>query len=244
MKVKTIILILSIFSLTNCSEDKENLTEGGIQTRLFGRLSNFDNNPATNILIRVAEYKETGGARYPSGFGSTNTEFIQFVKEAYTDNQGKYDFVFQTSGKGNFYRIEVGEFTEQNTAQTFWEPFVYNLSESANSSKIIGKEFELNNKNSYKLFPCDVNIQMNNIKILPLLPKHNKTYNYNLSEINSNQNQIKRIYIDKYETQIFELYRIKLNGTRQKASYTFLPSNLEILTTQNIVVNEIDFVDI
>lgn len=102
----------------------------------------------------------------------------------------------------------------------------------------------MNNINSYELFPCDVNIQINKIQILPVYPKHKKTFDYNLTEINSNQNQIKRIYIDKYEAQIFEIYRVKPNATRQKASYTFPASNVEILTTQNIVVNEIDFTDI
>jgi hypothetical protein len=245
MKRNTLIIILSIFSLTNCSVDKENLTTSGINTRLFGKLTSFNNNPASNVLIKVAEYKESGGGSFFGGSGGGyHIEFIQFVKEIYTDNQGKYDFVFQTSGKGNFYRIEVGEYTKPNVPQTFWDSFVYDLSDSGNSSKIIGKEFEMNNNNSYNLFPCDVNIQMNNVQILPVYPKHSKTFEYNLTEINANQNQIKRIYIDKYETQFFELYRVKPNGTRQRARYSFPASNLEILTTQNIVVNEIDFIDI
>lgn len=245
MKLKTLFLFFSIFSLTNCSVENENLTNSGINTRLFGKLTSFNNNPASNVLIKVAEYKESGGMSFFGGAGgSYKLEFIQFIKETYTENDGKYDLIFQTSGKGNFYRIEIGEYTKPNIPQIFWKPFGYNLSESGNSSKIIGKEFELNNNNSYKLFPCDVNIVMNNVLILPVYPKHYKTFDFNLTEINSNQNQIKRIYIDKYEPQIFELYRVKPNGTRQKAIYTFTASGVELLTTQNITVNEVDFIDI
>lgn len=244
MKFRIIILILFTSIFANCDRDNVDLTNAGISTHLYGKLSDFDNNPASNVIIKVGEYKETGGATYPSGFGSTKMEFIQFVKEVYTDNQGNYDFTFQTTGKGNFYRLEIGEFTKPNEPQLLWQPFTYDLSESSDNSKIIGKELELNNRNLYNLFPCDVNIQLNNIQIFPITPRHNKTLYYNLSPINTNQNTTARIYIDKYQTQIFELYRVKPNGIRQKASYTFPASNVEIVTTQNIIVNEIDFVDI
>lgn len=243
--MKTVILtFMSILFLGSCSKDDENLTPAGIETRIYGKITSQNNEPISNLIIKIGEYKESGGANYPSAFGNTHIELIQFVKEVFTDSQGNYDFIFKTSGRGNFYKVIVGEKTLTTQPQIYWDPYGFNLSQFGNDMTIIGKSFNHNYEGFLKLYPCEINIQFNNIQYFPIIPIHDKTYKFNLIDINTNQNTSRKIYIDKFSNQTFELFRVKPNGTRQKATYLFPASNVETLTVQNIIVNEIDFIDI
>ena len=85
---------------------------------------------------------------------------------------------------------------------------------------------------------------MNNILILPIRIYHEKTRQLNNPEIINNSTFVKRIFITKYGTQKINFTRMKPNGIYQQAVFIFPASNSEALTTQNITLNDSDFVDI
>lgn len=94
----TSIIILVLLLLTGCQFEP---VEPNIETTVSGRVyDNWNQQPIPNFKIRVAEYMKRR-----AGEGVTR-HFIQFIDSTHTDANGYYSFVFQTTGKGNYYRLE------------------------------------------------------------------------------------------------------------------------------------------
>lgn len=223
--------------LISCRKDPV-LIKSGIETRIFGKLTDYHDKPISKLKIKVGEFKGVG-----TGFLSPESyEFVMFVDSTYTDSNGKYDFIFKTSGKGNFYNLYFGERTKPNEPQVVWDPFIVDITQSSNDMKYIGKEFEFNTINLVELYPCKVTFNLNDIETFPITPSHNLTYSFNLQSINSKGTSSQIIYIQKYNKQALNLLRLK-NGIRQIAVYEFPASNIEGMTYQTISAKESDFED-
>jgi hypothetical protein len=223
------ILICILFSLTLISCEKENI-QSGIQTKVSGTLTNYLGAPIVNIKVKIGEFKN----RFVSDGGSTDY-FSKYIDSTYTNSLGEYEITFTSTGQGSSYRVII---ENSPTDQSY-----YGLNDSV-EIKNLGHAFVFNSIQFIKLYPCDVTINMNNITILPISIFHETTRQINNPEISSNTVFIKRIYITNNVMQKLTFQRIKPNGKYQKAVFTFPASNSELSTTQNITLNESDFIDL
>lgn len=238
MKNKLLLFVL-LFILMGCRKDAV-LIKSGIQTKVFGKLTDYRDKPISNLKIKVGEFKVTNNSAFDI---TQDYEFIQDVDSAYTDDKGNYNFIFKTSGKGNFYRLYFGENTKKNEPQVIWEPFFIDITYISNDMKFIGKEFEYNTINLIELYPCQITFKTNNLSTFPMTPIHNLTYSFNLDQITANGTSVQTIYIQKYLKETVNLNRFK-DGVIQSATYEFPASNVEGITYQTITVEEADFKDI
>lgn len=235
---KTLILFALLLSLTSCCYDPV-LIKSGIETRVFGKLTDYRDAPISDLKIKVAEFKVT-----TTGFlSSSEYEFIGWVDSTYTNATGNYDFVFKTSGKGNFYRLNIGEEAKRTEPKILSYPFFLDITESSNDMKYLGKEFEFNSINLLWLYPCIVTFKTDNVETFPLLAyrdptDYSVTYNFT-----ANGTFEGRLYIQRYAKEIISVNRRK-NGVLQSAKYEFPASNVETTTFQTITVKEADFKDV
>ncbi|KAF2510685.1 hypothetical protein EYY60_09225 [Flavobacterium zhairuonense] len=233
--MRKILLLFFLFVLASCDKDPV-LIQSGIETKVNGKITDDHDVPISNLIVKVGEYKVTTTGSYLVSY--EDHEFIKWVDSTFTDNNGNYDFVFKTTGKGNFYQLSFGKEAKDKEPQVLWRPFTVNITEDANDLKYIGKQFEFNSKNLILLYPCEVTFKVNNVTTFPTGPSHNLTYTtYNIT---ANGESKQTLYIDKYNKQIVDFYRTK-NGVLQKASYEFPASNVEDTTYQTITVEETDF---
>jgi hypothetical protein len=244
-----------VFIFLGCEKDDEpSLIPAGIETRISGNIASINGESLSDVEIKIGEYveKTSGGGvffSFPSGT-NYNYEFKQFVKTINLNANGDFDFKFTTSGRGNFYKLLVGDFPNYPLSgpipffeQKIDDPIDVNLTNKANDMSIIGKEFTLNHAIK-KLYLCEVNVQFNLTNLYPIKPYHLLTYQTNNNEITNFSNPaIIKLFIDKANPQTLILTRNRDNGIRQKAEYIFPASNVENITIQNIIVNETDFVD-
>jgi hypothetical protein len=248
MTVKFKILFIGIFSLVlfACEKDNVELIPSGIMTNVHGRITSRNGEPVSNVIIRVGEYKEYGGASYPSGFGSPSIDLIQYANTVHTDADGNYDFVFVTSGKGNLYRLEVGQYSASAAEnQAYWGYYSQAITQFPNDKTHLGKPFEYNNDQLVKLYPCEVTLQFNGATIFPIGLFHEYTYPMYLPDVSSSETTVRKIFIDQFTDQKLILSRRKPNlGAEQTATYIFPASHTPTPTAQTVIVNESDFVDI
>ena len=255
-KTINLFALIVLLQFVSCDRDeKPNLIPAGIQTRVSGKITSLNNENLSDIEIKIGEYieKSTGGGGFLSFPGQTNYdyEFKSFVKSINLTSTGDFDFTFTTTGNGNFYNLSIGEFPQlllQNNPAPFFvqkinDPLIVNLTEQANDRAIIGKEFTFRHSLK-KLYLCEVNATFNLTNSYPLEIYHLLTYNFNNKKIENFSNPITiKLFIDKANSQTLLLLRNRNNGIKQKAEYIFPASNLETTTSQNIIVNENDFVD-
>lgn len=223
-------LFYFLMTLTLLSCEKENIP-GGIETRVYGKLTDFYNIPITNAKMKVGEYKFKSNS-VNGGFD----HFQKWIDSSYTDQNGAYDFKFKSSGQGTSYKL-ILENSPAETQQRYWS--LMDLIPINN----IGKSFNFSTNQLANLYPCDVTINLNNLTVFPIYISHDTTFNFGTPEINSNTTYIKRIYIIKYNSQTLNFYRVKPNGINQKAIFTFPASEVATITTQNITLNDSDFID-
>ncbi|MFB3389290.1 hypothetical protein [Flavobacterium sp. LAR06] len=233
------LLLVLLFALMGCKKDAV-LIKSGIETRAFGKLTDYRDKPISNLKVKVGEFKITNSGSYIVSYD--DYEFIDWVDSTYTNTEGNYDSVFKTSGKGNFYRLFFSERTKEKEPQVIWDPFFIDITESSNDMKYIGKEFEFNTVNLIELYPCQITFKVN-LQTFPITPSHNLTYPSNLKNIMGNGTSVQTIYIQKYLKETFNLYRTK-NGKIQSTTYEFPASNVEGITYQSITVEESDFKDV
>lgn len=252
-KIKILVSLIIVVLFLSCDKDDDpNLIPAGIETRISGNVRSINAENLSDVEIKIAEYVETtsGGCYGCPAPTNYNYEFKQFVKTINLDSNGNFDFKFTTSGNGNFYKLFIGDIPDFSLngptpylVQKIDDPLVVDLTQEANDMNIIGKEFLLNHS-IRKLYLCEVNLQFNLINTYPIQPFHLLTYQSNNREINTFTNQTTiKLFIDKANPQTLILERNRDKGIRQKAEYIFPASNVESTTTQNIIVNETDFVD-
>jgi len=222
-------LIYLLFFLLFVSCEKENI-QSGIETKISGRLSNYEGEPIVNSKVKIGEFKN----RFVFDGGSTDY-FSKYVDSTLTNSDGDYDFTFKTTGEGSSYKLILDNNPSDQSYFGFYDPI---------EIKNLGNPLVFNFNQFTKLYPCDVTINMNNILILPIRIYHETTRQLSNPEITINTVYVKRIYITKFEAQKFTLERIKPNGTYQKAVFNFPASNSIQITTRTINLTDSDFVDI
>jgi len=252
--MKHLISLAIVFLLLSCeNDDQPGLIPAGIETRISGHITSINGESLSDVEIRIGEYVQTtsGGCYSCPAPTNSNEEFKNWAKTINLSPNGDFDFTFQTSGAGNFYKLFVGSNPEpwvgQGTIPFFVQqvdnPIVVNLTTEANDRSIIGKEYSLNSA-LRKLYLCEVNVQFNLTSSYPIEPVHLYTYASNNKMITTFTNPTTiNLFIDKADPQTLILERNRDNGVRQRATYTFEASHVEQPTVQNITVNEEDFID-
>ena len=205
--------------------------KSGIETRVYGKFTDFYNTPVVNEKVRIGEYKGTfnmnnGGGEY----------FQKWIDSTYTNALGEYDITFKTSGEGTSYQLTLDD--SPAILKKYW------VSLPSVEIKNLGSSFNYSTNALLIVYPCNITFKPNNILVFPLRVSAETTLYDTTFEIRSNAQTTKTIFIDKYTPQNLYLTRIKANGLFQRATYTFPASNVETLTTQNITINEADFLDI
>jgi len=222
-------LIYLFFVLLFVSCEKENI-QSGIETKVSGKLTNYDGEPIVNSKVKIGEFKN----RFVVDGGSTDY-FSKYIDSTLTNSNGDYDFTFKTTGEGSSYRLILDNYPNDQSYLGFYDSV---------QIKNLGNPSVFNFNQFTKLYPCDVTINMNNILILPIRIYHETTRQLSNPEITINAVFVKRIYITKFLPQKFTLQRIKPNGTYQQAVFNFPVSNSTLLTTHTINLIDSDFVDL
>lgn len=234
--MRNILLLFILFTLISCEKDPV-LIQSGIETKVNGKVTDDHDTPISNLIVKIGEYKVTTSGSYITS--NENHEFIKWVDSAYTDSNGNYDFVFKTSGKGNFYNLMIGEVKEKEP-QTIFSSVYVSLTKSANDLTFIGKQFEFNTNDIIRLYPCRITFKLNNIEGFPIPIFHDFTRGFNLTSLTANGTFERTLYIQRYNKEKIMLSRIK-NGVGQRAYYEFPASNVVETTYQTITVQETDF---
>ena len=225
-------LFLSLFLNMECRCDEETLVEG-LETRVQGIVYDSLNRlPVANQKLIIGEYED-----YFVFDGGHRVYFIQNLDSTYTDEKGNYDIVFSTSGQGSIYKI-IPEQT--NTVWTYYqEPVRIQNIESENEI----------NFNFMNLYPCYLNITLNNIEHLPIdifspvaLMGSGFTDDVNnLEEINMSTSSITRkIYLNRKRASWVNFIR-KYNDTITQVASFSIPSFYESTTEYNINLTNEDF---
>jgi hypothetical protein len=171
-KIFFLVNLIIIACLLSCSkDDAPDLIQAGIQTRVYGIVTSVNGESLSDIEIRIGEYIEnsSGGLGFYPQPNNYDYIFKQYVKKINLSSNGSFDFTFQTTGNGNFYKLFIGDFPEPCSGQgqiPFFtqkidQPFGINLTSEANDMTFIGKEFLLNYVSLKKLYLCEVNVQFN-----------------------------------------------------------------------------------
>lgn len=226
--MKKIYCFLIIITLFSCEKDP---IPEGLETRVFGTLTDYYGIPVTNAKMKVGEYKFE-----PNSVNGGFDTFQKWIDSSYTNQNGAYDFTFKTTGQGTSYKL-ILENSPTETQQRYWS-----LLDPVSIANI-GKNFNFSTNQLAILYPCDITITMNNLSVFPIFIEHDTTFNSATPEINTNATYIKRIYIIKYNVQTLNFYRTKPNGVNQKAVFSFPASNTAATTTQNITLSDTDFID-
>jgi len=237
---KILISFVLLLSLISCCDDPV-LIKSGIETRVFGKLTDYRDSPIADLKIKIAEFKVTTRGSYL--FSNSDYEFIGWVDSTYTNTSGNYDFVFKTTGKGNFYRLHIGEEGKRTEPKILSDPFFLDITEYSNDMKYIGKEFEFNTINLLWLYPCIVTFKVDNVETFPLLAYRDPSDYSSNYDFTTNGTFERRFYIQRYAKVIISINRRK-SGILQSAKYEFPASNVDATTYQTITVLEADFKDV
>lgn len=233
----TLLLFVLLFTLMGCKKDPV-LIKSGIETRVLGTITDDHGEPISNLKIKVAEYKVTNTGSYI--VSSEDYEFIKWVDSTYTNTNGNYDFVFKTSGKGNYYDLVIGEETKLHEPQMIFLERYVPITQEANDMTFIGKQFEFNSDDLIRLYPCRITFKVNNVETFPVRISHEYTRGFNLNDLTTNGTFEQTIYIQRYNKETVTLFRMK-NGVGQRATFEFPASNVQEMTYQTITVQEADF---
>lgn len=236
MRNKLLLFVL-LLGLMGCKKDPV-LIKSGIETNVFGTITDDHSEPISNLKIKVAEYKVTNTGSYIVSY--EDYEFIKWVDSTNTDTNGNYNFVFKTSGKGNFYNMVIGEEVKPDRPQILFSEYYVPITQEANDMTYIGKQFEFNSDDLIRLYPCRITFKVNNVETFPIRISHEYTRAFNLKDLTANGTSEQTIYIQRYNKETVILFRMK-NGVGQRATFEFPASNVKEMTYQTITVQEADF---
>ncbi|WPO79620.1 hypothetical protein [Flavobacterium sp. KACC 22761] len=238
--MRKILLLVLLFTLASCDKDPV-LIQSGIETKVYGKVTDDHDVPISNLIVKVGEYKVAATGSYIMSYN--DYEFVKWADSTHTDTNGDYNFTFKTSGKGNFYDLVIGKEVKPHESPVIFSELKARITESANDMTFIGKQFEFNTNDLIRLYPCQITFMLNNIETFPIQIRHDFTNALNLIDLTANVTFKQTIYIQRYNKEKVTLSRMK-NGIRQVASYEFPASNVEEITYQTVTVLETDFKDI
>ena len=137
--MKNLIYLFSFLIFISC--EKENI-QSGIQTKVSGKLTNYDGEPIVNSKVRIGEFKN----KFVSDGGSTDY-FSKYVDSTLTNINGEYDITFKTTGEGSSYRLILENSPNDQSYYGFYDSV---------EIKNLGNPFVFNYNQFTKLYPSDI----------------------------------------------------------------------------------------
>ena len=206
--------------LSGCEEEPLPV---GIETRIFGAvLDTINQVPIPNVQVKISEYLRQGT------FSGTNRNFKGYLDSTLTKANGTYYIIFETSGKGTVYGIQI--------------PLIENIHfesiQNFISEENIGGLEELNFYGTI-LYPVNLRIITNDAFEENILVY--AQYSGDIMAHGSGQNSSERIlYLDKNHDNAITF---NLNNTIPLLRVVKLvpPTNSELLTTVEIELFQSDF---
>jgi len=180
---------------------EDSMLPEGIETKVYGKVYDSSNDiPIVNLKLIIQELNQEPGFSL-----GPNIHNLGEIDSTYTDENGDYEINFETTGRGDTYRI----FSPRNNQ--VWQYYQNPVHiENLGSSNEINFDF-------LKLHPIRLIIKVDNdLEFLPIRIRHLFTINRSLTDINSTSNDIiKLIYVPLNFTTKVEFYRTKPDGQNQ-----------------------------
>jgi len=224
------ILYLSLFTIISlnikCSDSEEDYLPAGIETRVFGNIyDNVNQIPVPEQKLIVAEYYRD--FRFDGG---SYDVFVQELDSTITDENGNYDFVFETGGMGTKYKIYP---KHNNLVWTYYQNPV--------DIENIDGENELN-FGFLNLYTCNLNINLDNVQFPPFSMSAFLTTNSEFEDITETSGIINRdIYLSIFEDETLYITRKLSDGTYQTTSFLIPASNILEPREFDITLTDNDF---
>ncbi|MUP46507.1 hypothetical protein E0K83_12240 [Gramella sp. BOM4] len=218
--MRKFILIILVSTFCMCLKCEDSMLPEGIETKVYGQIyDQINDRPVINQKLIIQELNHEPGFQIGS-----NIDYIADIDSTFTDENGKYELVFETTGQGDTYQI-----FSPRTKQ------VWTYYQDAIEIEDIGASNEID-FNFLHLYPVNLLINVNeDFNFLPVRISHRYTLNRSLEDIETISNEINRqIYIPLNFGQTVDFYRTKPDGQNQVYSFeippvtTGEPFNLEI----------------
>lgn len=199
----------------------------GINTNVYGKLSDFNDKPVVNAKVKVGEYRfernyTNGGMDY----------FNRWIDSTYSNENGNYQFNFTTTGNGTSYKL-VFDNPDVEAEQT------YLAYEDVTDIEPLGKDFEFNSKNFYNLYTCEVDLDLQEVTQFPIYVDHYTTRYDFLIKIPKTDNYKLKIYIVKDWWSNGELHLINTKG---RFTYKLEGNDKNNLKNIQLKLSDADFV--
>jgi len=208
-KIFTYLLICLLFINMKCEDTEDDYLPAGIETRIFGNIyDNFNDLPVANQKMIIAEYRRDWGG------GGSYDAFVQELDSIISDENGNFDFVFETGGMGTKYKI----YPRHN-------PSIWTGYEGARDIENIGEE-EQTDFNYTLLTRCTLIININNVDFSPFPISIFPSQNYDTEDITETNGMAERVvYLFPNSDETLFIGRTLDNGIRETATFLVPASN-------------------
>ena len=208
-KIFTYSIICLLFINMKCEDTEEDYLPAGIETRVFGNIyDNFNNLYVANQKMIIAEYRRDWGG------GGSYDALVQELDSITSDENGNFDFIFETGGMGTKYKI----YPRHN-------PEIWTGYEGARDLENIGDE-EQTDFNYSLLTMCTLIINIDNVNFTPFPTSIFPSQNYDTEDIVESNGIVERIvYLFPNSGETLFIGRTLDDGTRQTARFLVSASN-------------------
>lgn len=208
-----------------CEDTEEDYLPAGIETRVFGNIyDNFNDLPVANQKLIVAEYRRDWGG------GGSYDALVQELDSIVSDENGNFDFVFETGGMGTKYKI----YPRHN-------PEIWNGYEGARDIENIGTQ-EQTDFNYTLLTRCTLIINIDNVNNSPFPISIFPSQNYDTEDIAESNGIVERVvYLFSNLDENLFIGRTLDDGTRQTAIFSVPASNSLNDRTFEVTLTNDDF---
>ena len=145
-------LISMLFMSVKCEDTEEDYLDAGIESTIKGQvIDTKSNTPIVNQKFVVSEYVSES-----RGFYGSQEVLVQRLDSTRTDDEGRFDFTFETGGMGTFYKIGP-EYDET----------VYGTFEEDQTLFNVGGLNQFDFFRSENLYACVLRITLNDLENAP-----------------------------------------------------------------------------
>ena len=227
--MKKFIILILISTLCMCLKCKDSMLPEGIQTNIKGVVYDRVNEiPIVDQKIIIEEINYEPGLSPGSNIGYYNE-----IDSTYTDENGNYEITFETTGKGDTYRLAYGFSKEIWTYQK--NPIVI---KNIGGSQVEDFDF-------LHLYPVDLKITLaSDLENLPIRISPRFTFLRSSDWLEqTNIENIRRIFTDKNSEEEIRFFRTKPDGGYQVARFAIPVTNTVDLVEIEIFLENSDFED-
>jgi len=227
--MKKIIIVILISSLCMCMKCKDSMLPEGIETKVSGNIYDSTNEiPVIDQKLIIQELNEEPGFHI-----GPNINYSEEIDSTYTDENGDYELIFETTGKGDKYRILFEHDNE------FWTYYTLPVAiENIGSSQEVNFDF-------LHLYPVNLKITLeSDVNYLPIRISPNFTSFRSSDWLEQTETEyVRQIFTDKNSEEEIRFLRTKPDGDYQIASFIIPKTNTTNPIEFEILIKNSDFSD-